>query len=293
MIVDTHTHFYDTSRPQGVPWPPPHHETLFRPVLPEHFRAVAKPAGVTATVIVEASPLVEDNQWILDLAEYDTTIVGLVGHLDPGDEAFAPNLERFSQNQLFRGIRVGAFEPGKEMSSELRADFFDNLASKSMLCDFELLAAKDLELDTLVGYDHIEGVIELAKVLPQLRIVVNHVAHATIDGKEPGSQWVEAMHRAAAQRNIYCKVSGLMECCYDKPAPEDLDYYRPVLNTLWESFGEDRLVFGSNWPVCESAGEYAVAVKIVSEFFCEKGDKTTAKVFSGNAKTAYKWVDRR
>ncbi len=292
MIVDTHTHFYDTSRPQGVPWPPEHHATLYRPVLPEHFRELAEPAGVTATVIVEASPLLEDNQWILDLAENDTSIVGLVGHIDPGTEEFSAQLERFAQNPLFRGIRVGAFESGKEMSSELRSDFFDNLASKTLVGDFGLLADKDLELDALVGYDHLTGVIEVAQELPQLRIVINHLAQVAIDGSEPSSQWVEAMQRSAERANVYCKVSGLMESCFDKPAPSEEEYYRPVLDALWESFGEDRLIFGSNWPVCESAGEYGLAVEIVSTYFKEKGEVALEKVLSGNAKAAYKWVDR-
>jgi L-fuconolactonase len=292
MIVDTHTHFYDTSRPQGVPWPPEHHPTLYRPVLPEHFREVAEPAGVTATVIVEASPLLEDNQWILDLAENDTSIVGLVGHVDPGTEEFQAQIDRFAENPLFRGIRVGAFESGKEMSSELRADFFDNLASKTLLHDFEHLADKDLELDALVGYDHLTGVIEVAQELPQLRIVINHVAQVAIDGNEPSSQWVDAMQRSAAHPNVFCKVSGLMESSFARPAPSEVHYYRPVLNALWESFGGDRLIFGSNWPVCEPAGEYKEAVGIVSTYFKEKGEAALEKVLSGNAKAAYKWVDR-
>lgn len=291
MIVDTHTHFYDTSRPQGVPWPPEHHANLYRPVLPEHFLALAEPAGVTATVVVEASPLIEDNQWILDLAENESSIVGLVGHVDPGTEEFSAQIERFAQNPLFRGIRVGAFESGKEMSSELRADFFDNLASKTLLRDFEFLAEKDLELDTLVGYDHLTGVIEVAQELPQLRIVINHVAQVAIDGTEPSSQWVDAMKRSAEHAQVYCKVSGLMESCFDQPAPADVDYYRPVLDALWDSFGEDRLIFGSNWPVCWPAGEYGLAVEIVSTYFKQKGDAALEKVLCDNSKAAYKWVN--
>ena len=71
MIIDTHTHFYDPSRPQGVPWPGPENELLYRTVLPEHYRQIAEPEGVTGTVVVEASAWLDDNQWILDLAKDD------------------------------------------------------------------------------------------------------------------------------------------------------------------------------------------------------------------------------
>ena len=71
MIIDTHTHFYDPTRPEGVPWPPADNELLYRTVLPEHHRALAAPEGVTGTVVVEASAWLADNQWILDLAAAD------------------------------------------------------------------------------------------------------------------------------------------------------------------------------------------------------------------------------
>jgi L-fuconolactonase len=100
------------------------------------------------------------------------------------------------------------------------------------------------------------------------------------------------MRRAAEQANVYCKVSGLVESCFDQPAPHDLDYYRPVLDELWASFGENRLIFGSNWPVCEPSGEYGQIVKLVSTYFREKGAAATEKVLSANAKAAYKWIDR-
>ena len=89
MIIDTHTHFYDPFRPQGVPWPEKDDEILYRRALPEDYKALAVPEGVTGTVMVECSPWVEDNQWVLDLAATDPFIVGLVGHLEPDDPDFA------------------------------------------------------------------------------------------------------------------------------------------------------------------------------------------------------------
>jgi predicted TIM-barrel fold metal-dependent hydrolase len=106
--IDAHTHFYDPRRPGGIPWPSKGDTVLYRPVLPDDLWRVAP--RLTGTVVVEASPRLEDNQWILDLAETDQhtdqRIVGCVGHLTPGTPEFASHLTRFAANRLFRGIRI-------------------------------------------------------------------------------------------------------------------------------------------------------------------------------------------
>ena len=100
MIIDTHTHFYDPSRPQGIPWPPEDNELLYRTVLPEHHRNLSSSEGVTGTVVVEASAWLDDNQWILDLAADDPWIVGLVGHVDPNRAEFGGEIERLSAKPI-------------------------------------------------------------------------------------------------------------------------------------------------------------------------------------------------
>ena len=97
MIIDTHTHFYDPTRPQGVPWPAPDDKILYRTVLPENFAQVAVPEGVTGTVVVEASGWLEDNQWVLDLAAVDPLLVGLVGQIELGSAQFDAELARFAE----------------------------------------------------------------------------------------------------------------------------------------------------------------------------------------------------
>ena len=105
-IIDTHVHFYDPTRPEGVPWPGKNDKLLYRPFLPKHFRELTRPHKVTGTVVVECSPRLEDNQWVLDLARDDPFIFGLVGNLTPGTDDYPKHLERFARNPLFRGIRV-------------------------------------------------------------------------------------------------------------------------------------------------------------------------------------------
>ena len=106
-IVDSHVHFYDPSRPQGVPWPPTEDLLLYRTVLPDEYRRVAHRHGVAGVIVIEASPWVEDNQWLLDLAERDPFLLAVVGRLDPASPEFRRLLRRFAANPLFRGIRLG------------------------------------------------------------------------------------------------------------------------------------------------------------------------------------------
>lgn len=279
MIIDTHTHFYDPSRPQGVPWPGPDNELLYRTVLPHHCQALAGPEGVTGTVVVEASAWLEDNQWILDLAADDPFIVGLVGHIDPNRPAFATELARFAKHELFCGIRCGG-------------SYLDHVEEGSFLADMELLAKNDLELDLLFGPQQFDGVFQLAEKIPQLRIVINHIASAQINGKAPDSHWVNCINEAGKYPQIYMKVSALMEQCAIQPAPMELDYYRPTLDAMWQAFGADRLIYGSNWPVSERSGDYAGGINIVKAYFDEKGEIASAKYFWQNAKAAYKWIER-
>ena len=280
MIIDTHIHLYDPSRPQGVPWPNPDDEVLYRTVLPEHYKALAVPEGVTGVVIVEASEWVEDNQWILNIARNEPFIVGFVGNLQLGSEDFEKNLNRFFVNPLFRGIRP-------------RGSSIKNLEqSKKSLTDIEILAGKNLSLDLLVGPRDLPDVAYLAKRVPEMRIVINHIACVRIDGNAPDPAWVEGMQMAAENPGVYCKVSGLVEVTQDKPAPTDVGYYTPTLDVLWDAFGEDLLVYGSNWPVSERFADYATVQKIVMEYFKGKGQEATEKYFWKNSKAAYKWIKR-
>lgn len=279
MIIDTHIHLYDPTRPQGIPWPDPDDEVLYRRVLPDDYKALALSEGVTGVIIVEASEWVEDNQWILDIAQDEPFIVGFVGNLQPSSEDFSKNLNRFATNPLFRGIRP-------------RGSDIKRMTGGLFLANVEKLAARDLELDVLVGPDALPDVASLAKRIPELRIVINHVAGVRIDGNAPDPAWVEGMQSVAEHPRMYCKVSGLVETTQDEPAPTDVAYYTPTLDTLWETFGEDRVVYGSNWPVSERFADYAIVQRIVTEYVHTRGEEAAEKYFWKNAKAAYKWLDR-
>lgn len=275
-IIDTHTHFYDPKRPQGVPWPPKNDPVLHRPVYPPEFLALASPHGVRGTVVVEASPWLEDNQWVLDLAKDHPCIWGVVGNIKPGNADFTPALKRFGRNSLFRGIRVGVWERSA-------------LADAAVICDLHQLADADLSLDVLTGPDRLSEVAQLAKTIPGLRIVIDHCANVRIDGQSPPTAWLEGLRACAAEPNVFMKVSGLVEGSgrNDGSAPTSASFYRPVLEAVWTAFGEDRVIFGSNWPVSARFASYETVFNVVAHFARERGAAAATKYFSHNATIAY------
>ena len=281
QIIDCHTHFYDPSRPQGVPWPNKN-SSLYRTVLPQHLRALKTERPIDGTVIVEASAWIEDNVWLLDLAKDDPFIVGIVGRLDPAADDFEDQVKRFAANPLFRGIRISA----KQLNEMLQNGTAAKLA---------VLAQHDLSLDVNGGIDSLAAISQLAGELPELRIVLNHVANVAITTDAPPSDWVDGIKVAAQYPNVYCKISGLVEGAArsGQPVPSELSFYQPYIAVVWNAFGDDRVIYGSNWPVCERAAEYAVLQKIVMQYAMQKGETATLNFFAGNAKRAYKWIERR
>ncbi len=277
--VDCHTHLYDPSRPQGVPWPGKDDDVLYRTVLPKQFLEQAAPVGVTKTVVVEASPWLEDNAWLLDLAPANPSIAGVVGHLSPGTPEFAGHLKRFSPNPLFRGIRVS--------HNDLQA----GLNRPEYLGDLRRFSEQELTLDVNGGPDMPPVVARLAEQFPDLRIVINHLANVDNDGGPPPRDWLTGMRSAAKFPRVYCKVSALVEHAKPKSgsrkAPDDVGFYRPILDAAWATFGEDRLIYGSNWPVSDRFASYKTLFTIVDQYVRTLGHGSAEKFYAKNAQVAY------
>ena len=282
-VIDAHTHFYDPTRPEGVPWPPREDKLLYRRVLPNDYRTLPVPKPVTGTVVVEASPWVEDNQWVLDLAAKEPFIVGLVGNLPVGTKSFAGYLKRFAANRLFRGIRVGNRKLGA------------TLEDAAFISDLKLLAGYDLSLDLVGGMEILPFANRLAQEVPALRIIIDHLAGVVVDGKTPPAGWLEMMKALARRKEIYFKISGLVEGTgrTDATAPSDVEFYRPVLDSMREMFGPERLIYASNWPVSERFAQLATVQSIVRDYFRSHGRRAEEQVFFRTARTAYKWVRRK
>ena len=149
------------------------------------------------------------------------------------------------------------------------------------------MAAKELTLDLLINPEMLSTIPTLVEHTPEMRIVINHIAGARISEQPPDPSWVSAIHEVARYPNVYCKVSGLAEHTGQIPAPTDVAYYIPTIDVLWDAFDEDRLIYGSNWPVSERFAPYKVVQQIVNDYFSAKGDAVKAKFFYQNAKAAY------
>lgn len=275
MIIDSHTHFFDPTRLGGVPFPPKD-SAIYRPVLPEHFRVVSQHLGVTGTVVVEASPLVEDNGWILDLVATDPSVVGFIGNLDIRIPDFKDYVTRYSANQLFRGVRARGYE-----ISEL----FEDTARNNL----SFLSAHNLSLDVLAQPDELDLVARLASTHSDLKIVIDHTAHVKIDGGDPDPVWRSGIESISAYNTVILKLSRLPECSVEWPATHDPAYYRPTIEWLWKMLGSERIMWGSNWPVAEFASDYATTLNVVLDFLDDKSETEKQNVLWRTSQEVYGW----
>ena len=276
-VIDTHTHFYDPTRKQGVPWPPPSEPILYKPHYPREFQTLTAPHRVVGTVVVEASPWVEDNQWILDLAKDDPFIVGFIGNLKLGRPEFAAQLQRFAANPIFRGLRVG------------EKPLAEGLGQKAFESDLLRLGERALTLDVVGGEGLLPNVARVTRLAPKLRVVIDHLPFAAWDSSPAAMR--KALAEVAALPQVFAKVSNVVRRV-DGKVIEDAAAYRPALDVLWDLFGADRVVFGSNWPVSNRVAPYASLHKIVAGYFGAKGQTAAEKYFWKNSLAAYSWVAR-
>ena len=209
-----------------------------QPALPPRYRALAAPLGIVGAVKIEASPWVEDNLWVLEVAERDTIVVGVVGNLEPGKPDFAEMLARYHKNPLFRGIRYGNLW-GRDITKEAdNPAFIDGL---------RLLAQADLVLDTAnPRVDLLQAIVRITDKVPDLRVVLDHLP--SLDPRRRRRQAYDAALAELRKRpQIYVKLSAVIHRVNGQVSTE-LAPYRDRLDQLVATFGEDRILFGSDWP---------------------------------------------
>jgi predicted TIM-barrel fold metal-dependent hydrolase len=277
-IIDTHIHLFDPTRPQGVPWPAKDNAVLYRPALPPRYRAIAEPLGVAGAIEVECSPWLEDNQWVLDIAERDPLIVGTVGNLEPGKPDFRRHLDRFRRNPLFRGIRNGNL---------WGRNFGASIGQPRFLSDLRALAEAGLSLDTANPNPAlIANIVRLTDRVPGLRVIIDHLPQLS-----PLEPVLADLRELGKRPQVYVKVSQVLRRV-DGRIPEEPDFYRPTLDAIWEIFGEDRLIYGSDWPNSDQWGAYPQVLGVVREYFAAKGVEAAEKYFWKNSIAAYRWKPR-
>jgi len=292
-VIDTHIHLFDPFRPQGVPYPSaknPAHAVMYKTSLPSRYRPIGEPLGVVGAIEIECSSWLEDNQWVLDVAEKDDIMVGTVGHLTPGTPEFKAQLDRFHKNPLFRGIRYGlGRQGGKEFD---RPEF---------VADLKYLADADLVMDTAnPSVALLADVVRASDKVPNLRIVIDHLPQMLPPTDPTPKASYDASMKAFRDRpQIYVKVSEVLRNAtagFPKGPNEevrtDLEFYRPRIDEIVDVFGFDRVLYGSDWPNGDQWRPVPVGFKIVQDYFTAKGQLAAEKYFWRNSIKCYKWVKR-
>lgn len=277
-VIDTHIHLFDATRPQGAPYKGPKeftsHVSLAKP-----YRAMATRFGVVGAIAVEASGWIEDNLWLLEACEADTIMVGTVGRIPPDKPDFAEYLERFHRNPLYRGIRVN------------QRYFPASLDNPTFVESLKLLAQADLVCDTAnPSMDLLRGVVRLNDLVPDLRIVLDHLP--VMEPKPEERDGYHAVLKEIAQRpNLYVKLSEILHRV-DGVVAKDLASHRERLDLLLETFGEDRVMFGSDYPNSVGTATFDEVISLAREYFATKPRSVAEKYFWKNSVRCYKWVKR-
>jgi len=280
-IIDSHIHLFDASRPQGAPYKGPK-EFKEHISLPGPYRALAIPLGIVGAVAVEASAWIEDNLWLLETAQTDDIMVGVVGRLPPDKPEFPEYLERYHKNPLYRGIRINIGP---------RNHFGTQLADPAIVNNLKLLAQADLALDTAnPSIELLQTVVRINDLVPDLRIMIDHLPVMDPTPDETAA-YAAVLEEIKGRPNIYVKLSEILHRVNDTVAL-DLASHRERLDYLMTIFGEDRVIFGSDYPNSVGTATIEQVVSLAKEYFASKPRAVAEKYFWKNSLRFYKWVKR-
>lgn len=273
MRIDSHQHFwkFDPSRDS---WITDEMSVLRRDFLPYDLRPELTANGFTGSVVVQASQSETETHFLLDLAKHDSSILGVVGWINFMSPDIADRLSYFRQFNKLCGFRH-ILQAESDDRFMLRDEFLRGV---------NLLAQFGFTYDILIYPRQLPAAIELVANIPNQTFVLDHIAKPEIAiGKL--NPWAAAIRELATSPNVYCKLSGLITeanwNCWK------LSDFTPYLDVVFESFGTDRLMFGSDWPVCLVAGSYSAVVNLISSYLEQLPADKKAAIFGGNAVRFY------
>lgn len=272
MRIDSHQHFWKYD-PVKNAWIDESMKAIRRDFSPEDLAPILKSANIDGCVAVQADQSEAETDFLLGFAENSEIVKGVVGWVDLMADNVEERLAVYSKNKWLKGIRhIVQSEPDDFM---LRADFQHGISK---------LAQFGQVYDILVFPTQLPASIALAEKFPDQAFVLDHIAKPYIkDGKIDG--WKEDIRQLAQFPNVHCKVSGMVtEADWANWKPED---FTPYLDVVFEAFGTDRIMFGSDWPVCLVAADYQQGLGIVEGYIAGLSADEKASVMGINAQKFY------
>ncbi|MEK3935560.1 amidohydrolase family protein [Sporosarcina sp. FSL W7-1349] len=274
MRIDAHQHFWNFDRVPYI-WPTKDEEPIFRSIEPPELAGILKEVHIDKTILVQADNSYEDTLYMLEIAEKYNWVAGVVGWvpLDKPDET-AIRLEKFLENPYFKGVRH-LIHNEKDVNWLIQPQVIEGL---------NVLQANDVPFDVVaVLPEHLKLIPILSEKLPNLRMVIDHLGKPPIASAQ-FEPWQELIKQAASNPNVYAKISGLNTAASPDWNAEDIQPYIDIAFTL---FGADRLMFGSDWPVLNLAGDYKQVLDSVEIAMTERTDKEYQAVFDKTATKFY------
>jgi L-fuconolactonase len=274
LIIDSHQHFWQIWR-FDYRWMTPDVDLLCRDYLPAMLEPILQRNSVAQTVLVQASNSVEETQWLLELAGENSFIAGVVGWVDLQSESAAEQLDLLTTHPKLKGVR-------HLVESEPADDW---LTQPSVVCGLRELGTRGLTYDLLVHPRHLKYATQVVRQCPETQFVVDHMAKPAIKSGEI-EEWARELKPLAAFPNVSCKLSGLVtEADWNDWGIEDL---RPYMETALEYFGPERIMFGSDWPVCLLAATYERVLDAFQNLLADLSEEKRRGIFSDNAIAFYR-----
>jgi len=278
LIIDSHHHLWDPAGPHDTAWLRGL-DRIDRPFLAADLQAVLRESGVDAAVLVQTIHSLDETRDYLRIASETPEIIGVVGWVDLTSAQVASqiaDLQAGPHGEYLVGIR-------HLVHNEENPDW---LMQESVQNGLQALADAGLTYDLLLRPREMDSAITVARDFPHLKMVIDHIAKPPIASGEL-EPWASKLREFAGLEHVACKLSGMVtEADHDSWTPEDL---KPYIATAWEIFGPDRLMYGSDWPVCLLAAEYREVIGALRTVLDELGvldEATEASLFAG---TAARW----
>jgi L-fuconolactonase len=273
-VIDSHQHFWQVGR-FDYPWLSPDLGVLYRDYLPGSLEPVLERNCVARTVLVQASNSLAETRWLLSLADRFDFVAGVVGWVDLTSPGAGSQAKEFAKHPKFCGVR-------HLVESEADDDW---LVQPGVLEGLRTLGECGLSYDLLVHTRHLSHVKTVARACPGLSLVVDHMAKPPVRSGEL-EPWARALREVAEFSNVWCKLSGLVtEADLAVWKPEDL---KPFVEVAIECFGPNRMMFGSDYPVCLRAAEYDRVLSTLHLLLADLNEADRSAVFRENAAAFYR-----